>query len=158
MTTQTQPDWQQWADEDAGPIIHRAPSFVAPGPMPTAIVRRMPEAQQPIVLDTPLPVAQQIRMVTSHEDRARGFTLVSLPLATAVGVGGLLLAIGLFRVPLWSMGALLVLFLAFLGTWLLAWLWFTAASPDGIGLMQVLLHYRLLRHEQRARLRRMDGE
>jgi hypothetical protein len=155
MTTQTQPDWAAWAEEDAAPVIRRTPSFVTPGPAPAAIVRReTPPAS--IVLDTPLPIQQQIRMVTSHTDRAKGFTLVSLPMAMGVGLGGLLLAIGRFKVPLWSMGALLVLFLAFLATWLLAWLWFTAASPDGIGLMQVLLHYRLLRHEQRARLRRMD--
>jgi hypothetical protein len=31
------------------------------------------------------------------------------------------------------------------------------ASPDGIGLIGVLLQYRLLRHEQRARIDRIDS-
>ena len=44
------------------------------------------------------------------------------------------------------------------GVWLAAWVWHMSASPDGIGLWQVLLHYRLLRHEQRARLERIQRE
>ena len=131
--------------------------FVTPhGPdeRPRPIVRTYTPA--PVELDAPLTVQTAQRIQTTHVDRAKGFTIVSLPLAFGVGVGGLLLAVGLFEVPLFSMGAMLVLFLAFLGTWLIAWLWHQSASPDGVALWQVLLHYRLLRHEQRARHERMD--
>jgi hypothetical protein len=54
--------------------------------------------------------------------------------------------------------ATLATFFALAGVvWLAAWFWYNAASPDGIGLIGVLLHYRLLRHEQRARLERIDA-
>ena len=96
----------------------------------------------------------QQRLTSSHVDRAKSFPIVSIPLAAGVGVGGLLLTIGVYRVPVLSMTALLVLFL---GAWLTAYLWHVWASPDGVVLWQVLLHYRLLAREQKARLRRMDG-
>ena len=55
------------------------------------------------------------------------------------------------------MTALFVLFLGILSAWLVAYLWHVWASPDGVVLWQVLLHYRLLAREQKARLRRMDS-
>lgn len=109
-------------------------------------------------IDAPLPVQTVQKLATSHVDRAKGFSIVSIPLAAGVGFGGLLLAVGVFSVPIFSMAALLTLFLAFLGTWLAAFLWYQSASPDGIGLWTVLLHYRLLSREQKARLRRMEDE
>lgn len=135
-------------------------NFVAPDPEPQLPVRRvqgeiLPPMQR---IEAPLPVQHEIRMTTSHTDRAKGFTMVSLPLAAGVGVGGLLLAVGLGAVPVFSMGALLVLFMSFLATWLAAWLWHTSASPDGIALWQVILMYKLLAREQRARLRRMERD
>lgn len=128
---------------------------LAPGESPKPIVRRM-EPQTPMEIDAPMPVQTVQRLATSHVDRAKGFSIVSLPMAAGVGLGGLLLAVGLFEVPLFSMAALLTLFLAFLATWLAAFLWYQSASPDGIGLWTVLLHYRLLSREQKARLRRME--
>lgn len=125
-----------------------------PGETPKPIIRRMEAA--PMQIDAPLPVQTVQRLATSHVDRAKGFSIVSLPMAAGVGLGGLLLAVGLFQVPLFSMAALLTLFLAFLATWLAAFLWYQSASPDGIGLWTVLLHYRLLSREQKARLQRME--
>ena len=126
------------------------------GITPKPIVRRYDPL--PLELDAPMPVQTVQRLATSHVDRAKGFSIVSLPLAAGVGLGGLLLAVGLFEVPLFSMAAVLTLFLAFLVTWLAAWLWYQSASPDGIGLWTVLLHYRLLSREQKARLRRLEDE
>ena len=103
-----------------------------------------------------MPVQTVQRLATSHVDRAKGFSIVSLPLAAGVGVGGLLIAVGMGAVPLFSMGALLVLFLAFLATWLIAYIWHQSASPDGVTLWMVLFQYRLLSREQKARLRRME--
>ena len=147
-------------NEDAWQEIkQRRGNFItpyAPGEQPRPIVRRYDPL--PLELDAPMPVQTVQRLATSHVDRAKGFSIVSLPLAAGVGLGGLLLAVGLFEVPLFSMAAVLTLFLAFLVTWLAAWLWYQSASPDGIGLWTVLLHYRLLSREQKARLRRMEDE
>jgi len=167
MTDYTQPerydpsDWQQVqqrriAAEHAE--ARRPGNFVpayAPGDTPRPIVRRI-EAPAPMQIDAPLPVQTVQRLATSHVDRAKGFTIKALPLSVAVGVGGLLIAVGIGWVPLASMGALLVLFLAFLVTWLAAFVWSESASPDGVTLWQVLLHYRLLSREQKARLQRME--
>jgi hypothetical protein len=71
------------------------------------------------------------------------------------GFVALLGAVTLAGVPLVSGAALLILFGVFGAVWLVAWIWHMSASPDGVTLWQVLLHYRLLRHEQRARLERM---
>jgi len=131
----------------------------APGEAPRQIVRRVESAaMQQMQIDVPLPAQTVQRIETSHVDRAKGFSIVALPLAAGVGLGGLLLAVGLFSVPLFSTAALLILFLAFLATWLTAWLWYQSASPDGVGLWTVMLHYRLLSREQKARLRRMELE
>lgn len=134
-------------------------NFIAPygpGERPKPVIRRYEPPAMEIM--APTPVRTEQRLATSHVDRAKGFSIVSLPLAGGVGLGGLLLAVGLFQVPIFSMGALLILFLAFLATWLVAWLWYQSASPDGVALWTVLLHYKLLRHEQRARLQRMEGD
>lgn len=112
----------------------------------------------PMQIDAPTPVQTVQKLATSHVDRAKGFSIVSIPLAAGVGLGGLLLAVGVFAVPVFSMAALLTLFLAFLATWLAAWLWYQSASPDGVTLWTVLLHYRLLSREQKARLRRMEDD
>ena len=125
-----------------------------PGETPRPIVRRYESL--PMEIDAPMPVQTVQRLATSHVDRAKGFSIVSIPMAAGVGLGGLLLAVGLFQVPLFSMAALLTLFLAFLATWLAAFLWYQSASPDGVTLWTVLLHYRLLSREQKARLQRME--
>ena len=132
-----------------------APPY-APGEQPKPIVRRYDPL--PMQIDAPLPVVTVQKLATSHVDRAKGFSIVSIPMAAGVGVGGLLIAVGMGAVPLFSMGALLVLFLSFLGVWLAAYVWHQSASPDGVTLWTVLLHYRLLSREQKARLRRMEGD
>lgn len=149
--------WRPNNTTTPAPLAHRH-NFVAPDPQP--IVRRVSGEILPPdhSISAPVPVQHDIQMHTSHVDRAKGFTIVSLPMAVGVGVGGLLLAVGLGAVPLFSMGALLVLFLSFLLTWLTAWIWHTSASPDGVALWTVLLHYRILSREQKARLRRMERD
>lgn len=133
-------------------------NFVAPGPSPAPIVPRrvdiLPPAQ-PHELQHSQPVQTVQRLDTSHVDRARGFTIASVPLAAALGVVAFLVAVAMFGVPWLSGAALVVLFGTFAAVWLVAWLWYQAASPDGVSLFQVVLGYRLLRHEQRARLERM---
>src|SRR5690606_34187367 len=42
---------------------------------------------------------------TTHWDRAKGFSLATLPLAAAVGFGALLIAVFFFGLDLWSLAA-----------------------------------------------------
>ena len=152
-----------WDDDeiDRGPAVARrrpVPNYVAPDPAPI-VPRRvdvLPPAQ-PHELQHAQPVQTVQRLDTSHVDRARGFTIASVPLAAALGLVAFLVAVALFGVPWLSGVALVVLFGVFGLVWLVAWLWYQSASPDGVALFQVLLGYRLLRHEQRARLERMKG-
>lgn len=117
---------------------------------------------QPHEVEMAAPVVTKQTITTNAVDRAKAFNISTMGLSAITGIGGLLIAVVGWGVPLLSVSALAVLFLAAGAVWGLAWLWYAAASPDGIGLIKVLLQYRLLRHEQRARLdridRMMDGE
>lgn len=146
-----------WNDDDldTGPVVQpRRQTFVAPA-APLAVRPRV-EVLPPSAHEvTPaLPVQHEVRLTTSHTDRARGFTLTALPLSLALGVVALLLAATLFGVPWLSALALVVLFGAFTTAWLAAYIWFQSASPDGVALVAVLLSFKLLSREQRERHRR----
>lgn len=110
-----------------------------------------PEAHQL----APAPIQTRQTLTTTHLDRAKGFTLSTVPLAAVVGVAVLLAAIGLAGVPWMSWSALLILFGVFAGVWLAAYLWHELASPDGATVLGILLAYRFQRHEQKARLDRL---
>jgi hypothetical protein len=101
------------------------------------------------------PVMTVQTVTTSHTDRAKGFTITSIPLALAVGFVAFLAAIGLAGVPWMSWSALLILFGVFAAVWAGAYFWHTLASPDGATILSILLSYRYVRHEQRARLDRL---
>ncbi len=113
------------------------------------------EVLPPMMPDARPPVQTVQTVTTSHEDRARGFTITSIPLALAVGFVAFLAAIGLAGVPWMSWSALLVLFGVFAAVWAGAYFWHTLASPDGATILSILLSYRYVRHEQRARLDRL---
>ncbi len=151
-TNQVAPGWQRIEDDDG-----RAQYLPVKTPQ-----RRPP----PLVGDVLPPMhagnghaagpVQTVQAVTtSHEDRAKGFTLTTVPLAAVVGLVALLAAAGLFGVPWLSWSALLVLFGVFAAVWGAAYFWHTLASPDGATVLSILLSYRYVRHEQRARLDRL---
>lgn len=123
--------------------------FVPPDP-PSRV-----EILPPATLPPMLPVAQtSVELHTNYVDRAKGFQLATLPISIAFGVGVLVVAIVGFAVPVVSVAALAVFWLAFLGWWLAGWLIHHAASPDGVALLQALLMYRYVRHEQKERAKR----
>ncbi|HHW84963.1 MAG TPA: ACS family MFS transporter [Chloroflexi bacterium] len=132
-------------------------NFVAPDAQIQPYVRRMevlPPEPQEVILRAPVePEAAAI----SETDRAVAFSVETGGLAAIVGVGGVVLAMVGWQVPLFSVAALAVFFGLAAVIWFGAWLFHSMASPDGIGLIGVLLQYRLLRHEQRARLDRIDA-
>ena len=127
-------------------------NFVEPGP---------PSRQSPVVrvepqhLTAPPTVATtSVEMRATYTDRARGFQLATVPVAVAFGGGVLLVAAIGWSVPVFSVAALGVFWCAFLAWWLVGWTVHHVVSPDGIALIQALLGYRYVRHEQRARLAR----
>jgi hypothetical protein len=124
-------------------------NFVAPAPRQRVEVIPT-EDQLPM-----LPTAQTtVELHTTYTDRAQGFQLATLPISIAFGVGALVVAVAGYSVPVISIGALAVFWLAFLGWWLIGWVIHHFASPDGIALLQALLMYRYVRNEQRERHRR----
>jgi hypothetical protein len=111
----------------------------------------------PDSMQLPAPVATQQTVHTSAVDRAKGFNISTAGLAGLVALGGTLITVAGWGVPFLSVATLATFFALAGVVWAAAWFWYNAASPDGIGLIGVLLHYRLLRHEQRARLERIDA-
>jgi hypothetical protein len=104
-----------------------------------------------------LPTAQMaVELRTTYTDRAKGFQLATLPIAVAFGVGVLVVAVVGYSVPVVSIAALATFWLAFLAWWLVGWAIHHIASPDGIALLQAVLMYRYVRHEQRERLKRYN--
>jgi hypothetical protein len=127
----------------------RTNNFVAPAPRTRVEII---EAGEPMPM---LPTAQTtVELHTTYLDRAQGFQLATLPIAIAFGVGALIVAIVGYSVPLVSVGALTVFWLAFLGWWLLGWAIHHIASPDGIALVQAIMMFRYVRLEQKERHRR----
>lgn len=106
-------------------------------------------------VDTPMPVRTQAVVQGDYRNRAEGFRIAMLPVAVVAGVLAVVAAVGLAGVPFLSFATLLWFFSAFCMTWLIGFGMHQWISPDGTALTAVLLHYRLLRAEQRARLDRM---
>ena len=148
-TNQVAHGWQRIEDQDG-----RAQYLPVKTPQrrPPALVG---DVLPPMHQDAKPPVQTVQTLTTSHEDRAKGFTLATVPLAAVVGLVALLAAAGLFGVPWLSWSALLILFGVFAAVWGAAYFWHTLASPDGATVLSILLSNRYVRHEQRARLDRL---
>lgn len=147
--------------------VDRTPTTAKSAPRESFVpALREPDATRRAEVVPPTPIELQApglqrtvnSLSTTHWDRARGFSLATVPLAGAVGVGALLIAIFFFGFELWSLAAVVVLFLGFLATWLAAWIAYQLTSPDGVNLFTAWAHFQLLRDEQRARLRRMERD
>lgn len=160
-------DWEEVARQQALPARRTpvtdptaSPSFLPANPEPKRVIRAypMPAQVEPMTIDVPAPARSEQKLTTSHVDRAQGFLIASAPLSAIVALGALVIAVAAFQVPVFSTAAAVVFLTAMAAVWLVAWVWHNSASPDGVMLWTVLLHYRLLRHEQRARHRRMDEE
>lgn len=134
--------------------LARRGTFVEPGP-PPARITVLPRESYPADLAPMLPTAAtSVELRTTYRDRAEGFQVATVPIALAFGVGALVVAVVGWAVPVVSITALAVFWLAFLAWWLGGWLIHTLVSPDGIALLQAVMGYRYVRHEQKARLRR----
>jgi hypothetical protein len=92
--------------------------------------------------------------LSSHSDRARGFAVVTAPLAAATGLVVLLIGISAFGVPVLSVVALLLALGGFTFAWLIAYALHTFVSADGALFLHVAMMWRLLFLEARERRRR----
>ena len=130
-------------------------TFVAPAPAP--IVRRsVDEVQVPELADWQrLPAAPESSVTvlkTSYTDKAKGYTLVTLPLSLAgAGLAVLIVTVG-FGVPIFSLAALLVAWTVFAGAWLAGWLAVVFVSGDGAALFTSWRAWRVVEREQSMRL------
>ncbi len=124
----------------------------------TAIMPRQVDILPPAahVVDVPMPAAVQSVVRGSHLDRAQAFRHAMTPVAVVAGVLGSVAAVALFGVPILSFAVLIWFFSVFCVTWLTGYALHVFVSADGSAVLQVILSYRLLRAEQKARLRRME--
>lgn len=113
-------------------------SKIAPAPMPQL---------------APMAQSQSITQ-GSHFDRAKAFRYVTAPMSALFAAFSALVALVGFGVPIFSISLLLVFFLALLAWWLIAWIFYNVLSADGAAVLQIVLGYRLIRHEQRDRIGR----
>lgn len=164
-TRHTQPytpapvDWEAMAQEEAQPRqLPVRQTFVAPPAPVTRVEVLPPEATNWNVNLSPTN-RPPVELLTTYTDRAKGFQLVTVPLAVGVGLLAVVLAlVGLDR-P-FGLGLLLWFGLGFMLTWLVGFALHTIVGPDGALFWSVFGSYRLLREEQKERhrrMRRMDG-
>lgn len=144
---------KQPAPEPCTSIQRRPPSFVEPGPKLLQGDVLPPAYELPTMA---APATTEARVNGSYADRARGFQIVSVPVALAFGAGSGLVALLGFGVPLLSLPMLAVFWLAFLAWWLLAWALHLLFSADGVALVHTLRGWAYLEREQRARLKRYE--
>jgi hypothetical protein len=134
-----------------------ARNFVAPA-APVAKPVRI-EVLPPGELPAVAPAASLSSEVSgSYQDRAKGFQIVTVPIALAFGAGSALVALLGFGVPLLSLPLLGVFWFAFLAWWLAGWLIHHLFSADGVALLHTLKGWQFLEREQRARLERYKQE
>jgi hypothetical protein len=92
--------------------------------------------------------------LSSHTDRAKGFTLATMPLAAATGFVVLLIAVTAFGVPVLSVMALLLALGGFALVWAIAFVAHTMVSADGVLMVHTLSAWAYLKREQKNRHRR----
>jgi hypothetical protein len=106
-----------------------------------------------------LPIAQtSVELHTTYTDRAKSFQLATLPISIAFGLGALIVAVVGYSVPVISIGALAVFWLAFLGWWLLGWTIHHLFSVDGIAFLHTVLMWRYIYLEGKERRKRYGNQ
>ena len=104
--------------------------------------------------DLPAPPVAEAMPHASYEDRARGFSVATAPLAGITGLVVALLGVVAFGVPALSVAALLLALAGFAAVWLLAYVAHVLISPDGALFAHVVLTWSYLKREQLERHRR----
>ena len=128
----------------------RESTFVAPDPKP----RRLEIVE--VERDLPAPPTPVLMPHAGYEDRARGFTLATMPLAVVVGLVVALVAIVGWQVPVASLVTLLLALGGFALVWLAAYIAHQLISPDGALFMSAFWTWRYLKREQTERHKRLQ--
>jgi hypothetical protein len=89
-----------------------------------------------------------------YEDRAKGFSLATAPLAAVAGIVAALVGILGWQVPIASLATLLLALAGFALVWLIAFIAHMLVSPDGTMFAHTLFAWKYLREEQKERHRR----
>jgi predicted exporter len=109
-----------------------------------------------IAKDLPAAPSTVLMPTANYSDRARGYSIATLPLAATVGFVVALVAIVGFSVPVASLVTLLVALGGFAFTWLVSYILYVFVSPDGSLFLHTVLTWRYLyleAKERRARYR-----
>jgi hypothetical protein len=89
-----------------------------------------------------------------YEDRAKGFSLATAPLAGVVGLVLAIVGVIGWQVPIASLITLLLALGGFAAVWLIAYVAHTIISPDGTMFFHTILAWGFLRAEQKERHKR----
>ena len=96
-------------------------------------------------------VTHEIQMRTSAVDRAQGFLISNVPLFAAFGFGSLLVCVFFYSVPFWSLTALVVFWLTFVGAWLISYIVTLVLSAEGIAFYEAHQRWGVIKREQEER-------
>ena len=126
-------------------------SLVRPETQP--VVRRLStEINQTAHVIDVAPSAQHIvTMKTSSRDRAEGFLIATVPLFAAFALAIVLISVFFFSVPLMSLTALVIYWLAFVAAWLIAYVYTLATSAEGIAMFEARQKWNVIKREQEER-------
>jgi hypothetical protein len=126
-----------------------ASRFVAPLPEPKTRV-------EIVEVERELPAAPTTVLMpkAGYEDRAKGFSIATAPLAGVAGLVAALVGILGWQVPIASLATLLLALAGFALVWLIAYIAHVLISPDGTMFAYTLLAWLFLRAEQKERHRR----
>ena len=125
---------KEWTvDEPAAMTRPPVSSYIAAPAAPRAM-QALPAADQVQQIDVLAAARVETRVMTSQKDHSWGFLIRTLPLAAAFSVAALVLAVGVLAVPLASIQALIVVFVAFAAVYSWAFWQDLRTSPAGISL------------------------
>lgn len=104
--------------------------------------------------DLPAPPHTVLLPHAGYEDRARGFSIATAPLAGVVGFVVALVGVIGWQVPFASLATLLLALGGFAIVWLIAYVSHVLISPDGSIFLHTVYAWGYLHREQRERFRR----
>lgn len=109
-----------------------------------------PPSRSEVILsiEAPLTSTQHTEIKTSHQDRAWGFLITTVPLNTGFGLVVVSAVVAGWGIPVWSLAALSIFGLAFMATWLIAFGWSLQNSPENIAMLEAREKWKLLNKER----------
>jgi hypothetical protein len=143
--------------QQAGPSTGKGKpryGLVKPLPTPQTPVRRMTPADLNTVthaLDVTPTATHHVEMKTSAVDRSKGFLLATVPLFAGFALGLVLVSVFFLSVPFWSLTALVIFWLSFVGSWLASYLYTIAVSAEGIAMFEARSKWKVIEREQTER-------